>query len=87
MPLAASSTVDKEQVEQALRLLNEFDEEYLDRLSAPNCGGNNIIQVSKQSPANIITAVLTRLFPAMRCYRTSFTNARIAVMKLKNTEQ
>lgn len=54
--------VDKEQVEQALRLLNEFDEEYLRSVICPNCGGNNIIQVSKQSPANIITAVLTWLF-------------------------
>ncbi len=54
--------VQKEQAEEALELLKQFDEEYLRSVLCPRCGKNNVIEVTKQSPGNIITAVLTWLF-------------------------
>jgi len=46
----------------ATKLLAQYDEEYLKSVKCPNCGGNNILLISKPGAGNFITAIFTWLF-------------------------
>jgi hypothetical protein len=54
--------VDINDVDEATRLLKEYEEEYLRSVTCPKCSGNNIILVSKPGTGNVVTAILTWLF-------------------------
>lgn len=54
--------VNDTDVNAAVNLLDQFEAEYLKTVQCPNCGGNNIILISKPGAGNIITAILTWLF-------------------------
>ena len=54
--------VIKEQEEEALELLSEFDEAYRQTAVCPRCGSKSIELVPKQTTANLATAILTWLF-------------------------
>jgi len=54
--------VDIDDVGNATRFLQQFDEEYLRSVECPQCNGNNIMLVSRPGAGNFITAILTWLF-------------------------
>lgn len=54
--------VVKDQEEEALQLLGEFDEAYRQTAVCPRCGSKTIELVPKKTTANIATAILTWLF-------------------------
>jgi len=47
---------------EAIAMLKQFEEAYLQSVICPQCGSNRISQVSKQGATNFITAILTWLF-------------------------
>ncbi len=49
-------------VPDATRLLQQFDEEYLRSVECPKCSGNNISHECRPGAGNFITAILTWLF-------------------------
>lgn len=49
-------------VGNATKFLQQFDEEYLRSVECPKCTGNNIIHISRPGAGNFITAILTWLF-------------------------
>lgn len=55
-------TVKIEDVEEAGKLLEKFEEEYLHSVKCPSCGGNNIKLIARQGAGNFTTAILTWLF-------------------------
>ncbi len=54
--------VEKNDVEQAMELLHQFEKEYLSSVECPQCGGNHIELISKPGAGNFITALLTWMF-------------------------
>jgi predicted RNA-binding Zn-ribbon protein involved in translation (DUF1610 family) len=54
--------VKETDVEDATKLLQQFDEEYLRSVKCPKCGSNTITSVTKPGVSNYITAILTWLF-------------------------
>ena len=54
--------VVKEQAEEAIQLLREFEEAYRKTVSCPKCGSKSIELVPRQTTANVATAILTWLF-------------------------
>ncbi len=46
----------------AVKLLNQFEADFLKTVQCHNCGGNNILLISKPGAGNFITAILTWLF-------------------------
>lgn len=55
-------TVHIDDVPDATRLLQQFDEEYLKSVECPQCGGHNIMLVSRPGAGNFLTAIFTWLF-------------------------
>ena len=55
-------TVNLKDADSAVKLLTQFEEEYIKTATCPECGGNNISLVSKPGAGNFITAILTWLF-------------------------
>ena len=53
--------VNNSQLEEANKLLQQFDEEYRQSAVCPRCGNRTIELVPKQTTANLATAVLTWL--------------------------
>ena len=49
-------------VERAMELLADFDEDYRQSATCPKCGAQEISLVLKDEPSNILTAVVTWLF-------------------------
>ena len=49
-------------VPDATRLLQQFEEEYLRSVECPKCSGHNFIHLSRTGAGNFITAILTWLF-------------------------
>ena len=54
--------VKKENAEEACRILQQFDEEYMKSAVCPKCGSHTIDLVPKKTTANIATAILSWLF-------------------------
>lgn len=54
--------VKKENEEEALSLLKEFDEEFRANAVCPKCGSHDIERIPKRSAANMLTAILSWLF-------------------------
>ncbi|CAN5893851.1 hypothetical protein BH11BAC4_BH11BAC4_05260 [soil metagenome] len=54
--------VDIDDVPDASRLLQEFEEEYLRTVDCPRCTGNNLSHVCRPGTGNFITSILTWLF-------------------------
>lgn len=54
--------VKKEQLEEANKLLGEFDEAYRQTAVCPRCGNKTIELVPRHTTANLATAILTWLF-------------------------
>lgn len=55
-------TVNLDDVPDASKLLQQFEEEYLRSVECPQCAGNNILHVCRAGAGNFITAILTWLF-------------------------
>ena len=53
--------MNNNQLEEANKLLQQFDEEYRQSAVCPRCGNRTIELVPKQTTANLATAVLTWL--------------------------
>ena len=49
-------------VEEAIKLLQHFDEEYMRSIKCPNCGQTTITQINKPGATNFITSILTWIF-------------------------
>ena len=54
--------VTKENEAEALALLQQFDEEYMQSAVCPKCGNHSITLVPKNTTANMATAILSWLF-------------------------
>ncbi|MBC7867494.1 MAG: DUF2007 domain-containing protein [Gloeobacteraceae cyanobacterium ES-bin-316] len=54
--------VKKDDEQQARQLLYEFDEAYLKSVVCSMCGSNNIILLAKDTPGNMLTGLLKKLF-------------------------
>lgn len=54
--------VKEEDADEAKKLLQQFDEDYLKSVRCPKCGGSAITQVSKPGATNFFTAILTWAF-------------------------
>ena len=54
--------VNEEHAEEAKKILQQFDEEYLQSVKCPQCGAAAITLVSKPGASNFITAIFTWLF-------------------------
>ena len=54
--------VKEEDAEEAKKLLQQFDEDYLRSVKCPKCGATAITQVNKPGATNFFTAILTWLF-------------------------
>lgn len=54
--------VKKDDEPEALRLLKQFDEEYMKAATCPRCGSNSFAYITKQKPGNILTAIFTWFF-------------------------
>ena len=54
--------VNLDDVPDASKLLQQFEEEYLRSVECPQCDGNNIMLVSKTGAGNFITSILNWLF-------------------------
>jgi hypothetical protein len=53
--------VNREQLEKASRLLNQFQQEKKSKLGCPNCGSNDIELIPSRKPLNILGAIATWL--------------------------
>ncbi|MDQ6903389.1 MAG: DUF2007 domain-containing protein [Bacteroidota bacterium] len=54
--------VNKNDVEEVLKVLQHFDEQYRRSAVCPKCGSHSIELVPKRNAANMITAVLSWIF-------------------------
>jgi predicted RNA-binding Zn-ribbon protein involved in translation (DUF1610 family) len=54
--------VKEQDAEEAKKILQQFDEEYLQSVKCPQCGAAAITLVSKPGVKNFVTAVLTWVF-------------------------
>ncbi len=54
--------VPVEEAAMATKILQHFEEEYLQSLECPKCFTNNILLVPKQNAGNFFTAILTWVF-------------------------
>jgi len=54
--------VKEEDAEEAKKLLQQFDQDYLRSVKCPKCGNPEITEVSKPGATNFLTAILTWLF-------------------------
>ena len=54
--------VKEQHAEEAKKILQQFDEEYLQSVKCPQCGAAAITLVSKPGASNFITAIFTWLF-------------------------
>ena len=54
--------VKEQDAEEAKKILQQFDEEYLQSVKCPQCGTPAITLVSKPGTSNFITAIFTWLF-------------------------
>lgn len=54
--------VKEEDAAEAKKILQQFDEEYLQSVKCPQCGAAQITLVSKPGASNFITAIFTWLF-------------------------
>lgn len=53
--------VNSDELENALILLKEFDEEYLNTAICPKCGKTGMINIAKPGTKNILTSIATWL--------------------------
>lgn len=54
--------INKDDSQEVFELLRQFDEDYRRNAVCPKCGSHNIELVPEQTPANMITAILSWLF-------------------------
>ena len=54
--------VKSDNVEAAMKLMQQFDKEYLESVQCPKCKATNFIQITKPGVGNYLTAILTWLF-------------------------
>lgn len=54
--------VKKEDTEEVLKILQQFDEDYMQTAVCPKCGSHKIELVPKRNTANIVTAILSWIF-------------------------
>ncbi|MEP7233075.1 MAG: hypothetical protein ABI691_22635 [Ginsengibacter sp.] len=54
--------INKDDANEVIALMKQFDEEYRRNAVCPKCGSHDIELVPKRSPANMITAILSWLF-------------------------
>jgi putative signal transducing protein len=54
--------VRSEDLEKAKKLLQDFDDEYLQLIKCPQCGEHQFSYITKPGAANFLTTILTRLF-------------------------
>jgi predicted RNA-binding Zn-ribbon protein involved in translation (DUF1610 family) len=54
--------VKEEDAAEAKKILQQFDEEYLQSVKCPQCGAAQITLVTKPGASNFITAILTWMF-------------------------
>ena len=54
--------INKDNSQEVLELLRQFDEDYRRNAVCPTCGSHNIDLVPKRSTANMITAIVSWLF-------------------------
>jgi predicted RNA-binding Zn-ribbon protein involved in translation (DUF1610 family) len=54
--------VKEQDAEEAKKILQQFDEEYLQSVKCPQCGAAQITLVTKPGASNFITAILTWMF-------------------------
>ena len=47
---------------RARNLLRQFDKEYQQAATCPNCGSNNFVYIAKPGAKNFLTAIFTRMF-------------------------
>ncbi|UEG48888.1 DUF2007 domain-containing protein [Ferruginibacter lapsinanis] len=59
---------DKEEV---LKLLQQFDQEYLQSVKCPQCGKSEFTQITKPGVTNYLTAILTWMFSSYAVAATS----------------
>lgn len=79
-------------VPDASRLLQQFDEEYLRSIDCPHCTGNNITHVSRPAARNFITSILTWLFKSYtmdpekfyQCQDCHYETPTLPEIKLEN---
>jgi len=79
-------------VPDASRLLQEFEEEYLRTIDCPRCTGNHITHVSRPAARNFITSILTWLFKSYsidpekiyQCQDCNYETKNLPELKLEN---
>ena len=54
--------VKKEDAEEVIKILKQFDEEYMRKAVCPKCGSHKIELVPKRNTANMVTAILSWIF-------------------------
>lgn len=54
--------VKKEDTEEVLKILQQFDEDYMQTVVCPKCGSHKIELVPKRNTANMVTAILSWIF-------------------------
>jgi predicted RNA-binding Zn-ribbon protein involved in translation (DUF1610 family) len=54
--------VKEQDAEEAKKILQQFDEEYLQSVKCPQCGAAQITLVTKPGASNFITAIFTWMF-------------------------
>ncbi len=77
--------VRKEDEAAARQLLKQFDKEYLQAATCPNCGSNNFSYIAKPGIANFLTAFFTWMFSSYaaapdyvyQCANCGYENERL----------
>ncbi|HEY5406248.1 MAG TPA: hypothetical protein VIJ92_04135 [Ginsengibacter sp.] len=54
--------VKKEDAEEVIKILRQFDEDYMQKVVCPKCGSHKIELVPKRNTANMVTAILSWIF-------------------------
>lgn len=54
--------VKKEDAEEVIKILQQFDEDYMRKAVCPKCGSHKIELVPKRNTANMVTAILSWIF-------------------------
>src|SRR6185312_3479850 len=54
--------VKKEDTEEVLKILRQFDDDYMQKAVCPKCGSHKIELVPKRNAANMVTAILSWIF-------------------------
>ena len=54
--------VKKEDTEEVVKILRQFDEDYMQKAVCPKCGSHKIELVPKRNTSNMVTAILSWIF-------------------------